>query len=119
MKQKTFYKNNLITLALMIFMMGASLLSHAEDKESKVVWIDVRSTAENMMSSIEGDINIPYDEIVPEVTKLYPDKNTEIRVYCKSGGRAQKAMDALHDAGYSHVKNMGGIEDVKKIREIK
>ena len=118
MKQKSLSKNSLIKLGLTIFIMCFSQFVHAEEKANPAIWIDVRTTAENMMNSIEGDANIPYDEIVPEVTKLYPDKNTEINVYCKSGGRAQKAMDALTAAGYSHVKNMGGIEDVKKLREI-
>lgn len=123
MKQKTLLKNSLFALILSFTMLSFSVFSHAvekaEEKTSQPVWIDVRTTAENLIDGIEGDTHIPYDEIVPEVSKLFPDKNTEIHVYCKSGGRAQKALQALQDAGYSHVKNMGGIADVKKLREIK
>jgi len=119
MKQHALFNRGFLILTLAFSMLGLSTLSYGEEKTAtQEVWIDVRTSAENMMNGIEGDTHIPYDEIVPEVSKLYSDKNTEIHVYCKSGGRAQKALDALQSAGYTKVKNMGGIEDVKKLRGI-
>ena len=80
------------------------------------VWIDVRSLAEHKIDNIEGDIRILHTDIVAEVSKIYPDKNTEIRLYCRSGGRAGKALLSLKNAGYHNVQNAGGINDARKVR---
>jgi len=92
-------------------------LSFSIAVQAEVVWVDVRTVMENKMDSIEGDINIPHENIVEEVTKLYPDKETEIHLYCRSGGRAGKALKSLQAAGYTDVKNAGGIEDARKARK--
>jgi phage shock protein E len=88
-----------------------SAISYAEP-----VWIDVRSLLENKIDNIEGDIRISYSEIVEEVSKIYPDKNTDIRLYCRSGGRAGKALSFLQHAGYNNVHNVGTIDDARKAR---
>jgi phage shock protein E len=82
------------------------------------VWIDVRSSVEHMVDSIEGDPLISHSEIVAEVTVLYPDTETEIKLYCLSGGRAGQAKLALEHAGYTNVSNVGGIEDARKLRHL-
>jgi len=82
------------------------------------VWIDVRTELEHKVDSIEGDLQISHSDIVPEVQKLFPDKNTKIELYCRSGGRAGEAAIALKNAGYSDVESIGGIEDARKYREI-
>lgn len=83
------------------------------------VWIDVRTAEEYAQDHISGDIQIPYERIVPEVSKLYPDKNTEIHLYCRSGRRAGVAMSRLKEAGYKNVSNAGGIGDARKDRASK
>ena len=85
---------------------------------AETVWIDVRSDIEHRLDSIEGDPRISHSEIVSEVEKLVPDKNTEIKLYCRSGGRADSAAKALENAGYTHVESVGGIEDARVIRGI-
>lgn len=82
------------------------------------VWIDVRTEIEHTIDSIEGDPRISHSEIVPEVEKLFPDKNTEIKLYCRSGGRAEQAAKALEEAGYTHVESVGGIDDARMSRGI-
>jgi len=82
------------------------------------VWIDVRSSAEHYIDNIEGDVRISHDEIVQGVEKLLPDKNAEIHLYCRSGGRAAKAMSALKEAGYKNVSNAGGISDARTERRL-
>ncbi|MFT5082532.1 MAG: phage shock protein E [Lentisphaeria bacterium] len=81
-------------------------------------WIDVRSQLENKVDSIEGDRRISYDKIVPEVEQLFADKNTPIKLYCRSGGRAKKAKLSLKAAGYTQVENVGGINDARNVRKI-
>jgi phage shock protein E len=84
--------------------------------QAEAIWIDVRSVGEHKNDHIEGDIRITHVDIVEQVNLLYADKTTEIRLYCRSGGRAGKAMSALKEAGYNNVKNVGGIEDARNVR---
>jgi len=68
------------------------------------------------MDNIEGDPRISHDEIVAGIQKLYPDKDTEIHLYCASGVRSGKATKALKSAGYGNVTNAGGIDDARSKR---
>jgi phage shock protein E len=92
------------------------VLVHGALAQAKAVWIDVRTPDEHALDSIEGDMRISQDDIVAEVTKLYPDKNTEIHLYCGSGRRAGRAAEALEQAGYTNVSNAGGIDDARSAR---
>jgi len=86
------------------------------ETDREVIWVDVRSWAENKFDSIEGDPNFPHQNIVEHVRQHYPDKSTPIRLYCARGGRAQSALELLSDAGYSNLQNAGGIDQVRTIR---
>jgi phage shock protein E len=90
-----------------------SLSSHADIK-----WIDVRSIDEHRIDNIAGDIRISHYNIVEELTHLYPDLNTEIRLYCRSGNRSGQAMSALKIAGYTNVSNSGGIAQTRDERDL-
>lgn len=83
---------------------------------AETVWIDVRSALEHKFSSIEGDARITHSEILSAVSKDYADKETEIYLYCRSGGRAEKAKSELIQAGYTNVQNVGSIDDARKAR---
>jgi phage shock protein E len=83
-----------------------------------VVWIDVRNFEEYAQDHIDGDIRISHEEIVPEVLQLFPDKSTEIHLYCRSGRRAGIAMAKLNEAGYTNVSNAGSVEDARKERNL-
>lgn len=93
-----------------------SMLSLGAGVFAETAWIDVRSAPEHLLDNIEGDIRIPYDNIGPQVSRLFPDKDTEIHLYCYSGGRAEKALSALREAGYHNVTNDGGIDDARATR---
>ena len=69
-----------------------------------------------MIDNVEGDIWIPHKKIVPEVVKRIPEKNTQIRLYCRSGVRSAKAMEALMSVGYTQVYNAGGIAEARSER---
>lgn len=94
-------------------LLALSSLAHADP-----VWIDVRSAAENEADSIQGDVLIPHTEIVESVSELFPDKDTEIYLYCRSGNRSGQATEALTQAGYTDVSNAGSIGDARKQRHI-
>lgn len=85
---------------------------------AEVFWIDVRTAAEHNIDHIEGDIRISHEEIVSNIAELYPDKGTEISLYCRSGNRAGKALIALKEAGYTLASNAGSIDDARKQRAI-
>lgn len=80
------------------------------------VWVDVRSSLEHKVDNIEGDPLISHSDIVPEIEKLYPERDTSIKLYCRSGGRAGKAAEALRAAGYTDVENVGSIGDARQRR---
>lgn len=82
------------------------------------VWIDVRTLAENKVDNIEGDMLISHLVIVEQVNNIYPDKNTDIHLYCRSGNRAGQALNALNLAGYNNVKNIGSIKQAREARGI-
>jgi len=44
------------------------------------------------------------------------DKDTEIRVYCRSGRRAGIALAALEEMGYTNATNVGGIGDALELQ---
>jgi rhodanese-related sulfurtransferase len=47
---------------------------------------------------------------------IMPDipRDTEIRVYCRSGSRAAFAVQAMQRAGFLQVVNVGGLVDILK-----
>lgn len=83
---------------------------------AETVWIDVRTAIEHKLDSIDGDPRITHSEILSEISKVVTDKDTEIHLYCRSGGRAGRAMSELIDAGYTNVSNAGGIGDAREQR---
>ena len=107
---------NLKTLAKISLLLWA--ISFSSSANADGTWIDVRSEAEYNVDSIESDVRISHADIVKGVAEMFPDKDTEIQLYCRSGGRAGKAMSALQEAGYTNVSNAGGINQVRKKRGV-
>jgi len=87
------------------------LLSLAAQAEESL-WVDVRSPEEFAGGHVPGAHNIPYLEVAVAVPKLAADKDTEIRVYCAAGVRAEIAKLQLQAAGYRNVINAGGYTDI-------
>ncbi|MGN1235242.1 MAG: rhodanese-like domain-containing protein [Christensenellaceae bacterium] len=72
------------------------------------VLLDVRSSEEYQSGHIAKSVNIPLDKI-GSIEYTIEDRNTPIFVYCLSGGRSARAVAYLQKAGYTNVKNIGGI----------
>jgi sulfur-carrier protein adenylyltransferase/sulfurtransferase len=66
--------------------------------------LDVREPHEFKIAEIGGYL-IPLGDLQKRVAEL--DKNRDIVVQCKSGGRSQKAAEFLQQAGFK-VKNLAG-----------
>ncbi|MBL4580337.1 MAG: rhodanese-like domain-containing protein [Gammaproteobacteria bacterium] len=91
----------------------AILLSACGMFAPKTVWIDVRSLDEYAEDHISNTENIPHTEIAAQISDLNLDKDTPIKLFCRSGVRAGLAQTALQDLGYTNVENVGGIADAR------
>ncbi len=85
-------------------------LKQRMDRGDKLTLVDVREPNEYQISRIPGTVLIPLGEIPRRYAEL--DKDAEIIVSCKMGGRSAKAADFLRSVGFSRVLNhKGGILD--------
>lgn len=67
--------------------------------------LDVREPFEYAIANIGGKL-IPQNEVAARLVEI--DRNREIIVQCKSGGRSQKIAEYLKQQGYEHVVNLAG-----------
>lgn len=87
---------------------------HSQTVQTKAVWIDVRSEQEFEEGHLNNAVNIPLDQIAERIQTSVPDKNTPVNLYCRSGRRAEAALQLLKQAGYTNVRNQGGYQDLLK-----
>ena len=71
--------------------------------------VDVRTPQEYETGAYPEAINIPLDALDSRLEEFGDDKSRDITVYCASGARSAYAQQMLRQAGYSDVKNGGGI----------
>jgi sulfur-carrier protein adenylyltransferase/sulfurtransferase len=80
------------------------------DRGDTLKIVDVREPNEYQINRIPGSELIPLGDIPKRYTEL--NKNDEIVVHCKMGGRSAKAADFLRSVGFTRVLNLrGGILD--------
>ena len=83
----------------------------------KALVLDVRTPDEYKEDHVASAKNIPVDELerrLAEVEQLAGgDKTRPIVVYCMSGQRAARAKQTLEAAGFDHVVNGRGLDDLK------
>ncbi|GJM13453.1 MAG: hypothetical protein DHS20C12_18560 [Pseudohongiella sp.] len=103
------------TSRLTIIAMLAIVLSACSLFAPQTVWIDVRSLDEYAEDHIDNTENIPHTEIAAQISDLDLDKDTPIKLFCRSGVRAGLAQTALQDLGYTNVENVGGIADARVV----
>ena len=65
-------------------------------KNQKMVLIDVRSPQEYKEGHLPNAISIPLYDFNRQVSKIIPNKETLIVVYCQSGSRSKKAIRILN-----------------------
>ncbi|HAU28958.1 MAG TPA: rhodanese-like domain-containing protein [Rhodospirillaceae bacterium] len=74
--------------------------------------VDVRSGSEFAAEHLEGAILIPYDNVSLRVPEIFPNLDTPLQLYCRTGHRASIALSALKKMGYTNVTNLGGMNDI-------
>ena len=72
------------------------------------VFLDCREPKEFKMGHVPGAINIPRGLLEFKISKKIPDKNSNVVMYCKKGGRGCLATCCLCRMGYRNVKNLAG-----------
>ena len=85
-----------------------------EVKNNGALLLDVRTSAEFESGHFANANNFSVEKMknggMPNV-----DKNTTIYVYCRSGNRSAQAAALLKNAGFTNVKDLGGLDDVVNI----
>lgn len=80
------------------------------DKELKdgksLVLLDVRNWEEVALGSLPNSKHIPLADLPKRSEEL--EKDSDIVVYCKSGGRSMRAMQFLAERGFSKIRNLTG-----------
>lgn len=76
------------------------------EQSGEVVIIDVREPQEFEHSHIANARHIPLGILADNISDISPD--TEVVVYCRSGGRGWKAANILRNAGVGKTQNLKG-----------
>jgi adenylyltransferase/sulfurtransferase len=84
---------------------GVQELKQRRDAGEDVFVLDVREPWEYQIANIGGKL-IPQNDVPQRLAEL--DRDREIVVQCKSGGRSQRIAEFLAQNGYSNVKNLAG-----------
>jgi adenylyltransferase/sulfurtransferase len=76
------------------------------DASADFTLIDVREVHEYQICKIDKAQLMPLGELPRRLAEL--DKEADIVIHCKMGGRSAKACDLLRASGFSKVRNMTG-----------
>jgi adenylyltransferase/sulfurtransferase len=76
------------------------------DRGDDVYVLDVREPNEYQICRIEGSTLIPLGELASRTAEL--DRDRDIVVHCKMGGRSAKAVALLQERGFTRVRNLKG-----------
>lgn len=81
-----------------------------------ILLIDVRTAEEYAERHAEGALHLPLDDLLSGEMGVLSgvEKNTPLRLYCRSGNRSERAQQILEVYGFSDVINLGGLEDAEK-----
>ena len=80
-------------------------LKQRRDAGEDLFVLDVREPYEYQIANIGGTL-IPQGQVAQRLAEI--DRNREIVVQCRSGGRSQRIAEFLAQQGYSNVKNLAG-----------
>ena len=105
------YQKSIQCLVLVSLLAVLGACAHVPGS-TEPVWIDVRTPGEYASGHLETAANIPHTQITDRIREVVTDKNTEIHLYCGSGGRAEIARQALLEMGYTNVTNDGGYRNL-------
>jgi phage shock protein E len=76
-------------------------------EDGNYVLVDVRTANEYQQGYIPGAVNLPL-QALPERLPQLKDKEQKLVVYCRSGRRAAKAINYMHEQGYKNIVHLEG-----------
>lgn len=96
-------------------------VASAKSELSKYLVLDVRAPGEFVTGSLPGAINISRGVLEFKITS-HPDfqgkEDSDILVYCQTGGRSALATEALNKMGYTKAVSLeGGYQAWQKASE--
>ena len=71
----------------------------------EICLIDVREPHEYQIANLGGKL-IPLNEVPMRLHEI--DRDREVIVHCRMGGRSQRVAEFLQQQGYSRVANLAG-----------
>ena len=105
----TFWVFSLLSFAA--YSANVSSISQQELLEvdtSNIVIVDVRTPEEFQQGHVPNAINVPLSKIIEDTTVLMSLKKRPIVLYCRSGYRTNKAVEALQKDGYQNLRHLDG-----------
>jgi adenylyltransferase/sulfurtransferase len=75
------------------------------DAGDNVLVLDVREPYEYQIANIGGKL-IPQNDVPQRLAEI--DRDREVVVHCRTGGRSQRVAEFLKQSGYSNVANLAG-----------
>ena len=81
-------------------------LKAKRDRGEALTLLDVREPHEWAISDLRDSIKIPLRSLPQKFSEL--PRDTEIVVYCRTGGRSGQAVQFLRQQGYGKALNLAG-----------
>lgn len=75
--------------------------------------LDVRTPQEYRDDHIKGAMNIPLQQLEQRMDELSDKREADILIYCRSGARSEQATALLRRAGFSKVKDVGAMSNLR------
>ncbi len=97
----------------LLFLVFFCFSSVNAEESQKPLWIDVRTQPEFDSGHVKDAILIPFNIIEQYISDITQDKDRQINLYCRSGARANIALQILNSLGYTNVTNFGGYKRLK------
>lgn len=82
-------------------------LKEKKEKGEDFFLLDVREMTEYLVSNLDGE-HIPLGELDSRLSEIENQKEAEVVIMCRSGGRSGKACEYLSTKGFSNVYNLKG-----------
>ena len=76
------------------------------DAGTAPVILDVREPSEAAICRLPGSVLIPLGELPRRLGEI--DRDAQVVVHCKSGGRSTRAVAMLHERGFANAVNLSG-----------
>ena len=80
-----------------------ALLEKMTSGSGDLLILDVRTAKEFEEGHIPGAVNISHEELESRLPEIEAERGTDVVVYCRSGRRAEIALDLLARAGFERL----------------